>query len=132
MSQAVSDTSSPTIRLTPAQESTLAVLRKSGDPLVFDEAFIQELRDEATEAFAAFTDRLDGDTVFVNKHTLAAIFGCEAQFMAPDEFQWSPSRARGQVAHRAIQLLINWRGEPSPGELVDEAIARLINEEKGL
>ena len=27
---------------------------------------------------------------------------------------------------------MNWRGEPVPGELVDEAIARLINEERGL
>ncbi len=128
----MSDTSFPTARLTPAQESTLALLRKSGEPLVFDADFITELRTDAQEAIADFTDRLDGAEVFITKHTLAGIFGCEAQFLAPDEFEWTPARARGQVAHRAIQLLINWRGEPEPAELVDESIARLINEERGL
>jgi len=128
----VTDASSPISRLTPAQESTLDLLRRSGDALVFSEAFVKELREEALETFAHFADRLDGDTIFVTKHTLAGVFGCEAQFLAPDEFEWTPARARGQVSHRAIQLLINWRGEPEPGELVDEAIARLVNEEKGL
>ncbi len=128
----VSDASSPTPRLTPAQRSTLELLRRADDPLVFDEAFVQDLRDEANEAFAHFADRLNESQVFVTKHTLAGVFGCEAQFLAPDEFEWTPSRARGQVSHRAIQLLINWRGEPAPAELVDEAIARLMNEEKGL
>ena len=128
----MTDASSPISRLTPAQESTLDLLRRSGDALVFSEAFVKELREEALETFAHFADRLDGDTIFVTKHTLAGVFGCEAQFLAPDEFEWTPARARGQVSHRAIQLLINWRGEPEPGELVDEAIARLVNEEKGL
>lgn len=128
----MTDASSPISRLTPAQESTLDLLRRSGEALVFSEAFVKELREEALETFAHFADRLDGDTIFVTKHTLAGVFGCEAQFLAPDEFEWTPARARGQVSHRAIQLLINWRGEPEPGELVDEAIARLVNEEKGL
>ncbi len=128
----MSDLSSPTSRLTPSQESTLGILRRSGPPVVFTEQFVKDLRDEATEALAHFTDRLNGNTIFVTKHTLAGVFGCEAQFLAPDEFSWTPARARGQVAHRAIQLLINWRGEPEPAELVDEAIGRLINEERGL
>ncbi len=128
----MTDASSPISRLTPAQESTLDLLRRSGEALVFSEAFVKDLREEALETFAHFADRLDGDTIFVTKHTLAGVFGCEAQFLAPDEFEWTPARARGQVSHRAIQLLINWRGEPEPGELVDEAIARLVNEERGL
>ncbi|MCU1394914.1 MAG: hypothetical protein JWM34_3342 [Ilumatobacteraceae bacterium] len=128
----MSDSSAPTSRLTPAQESTLELIRRSGEPLIFSAEFVADLRDEANEAFAHFGDRLEGNTVFVTKHTLAGVFGCEAQFLAPDDFEWTPSRARGQVSHRAIQLLINWRGEPAPAELVDEAIARLLNEEKGL
>jgi len=128
----VSDTSAPTTRLSPIQESTLAVLRRSGDPVVFDAAFVDDLREEADEALAHFADRLDDNTIFVTKHTLASVFSCETQFMTPDTFEWTPGRARGQVSHRAIQLLLNWRGEPAPSELVDEAIARLINEERGL
>ncbi len=108
------------------------VLRRKSPPVVFSQRFVDELGEEAREALDHFSDRLDGNTVFVTKHTLARLFGCEAQFMAPDEFSWTPPRARGQVAHRAIQLLLNWRGEPEPAELVDEAIARLIDEERGL
>ena len=128
----MSDQSSALPRLTPAQESTLAVLRRSGEPLVFSEAFINDLRDEANEAFAHFTDRLNGNTMFITKHTLASVFDCEAHYLAPDDFSWTPARARGQVAHRAIQLLINWRGDAVPTELVDDAVKRLVNEESGL
>ena len=117
--------------MSPAQESTLALLRR-GEPLIFDADFITELREIAEEAFAHFIDRLGGRTVFVTKHTLAALFSCEAQFLAPDDFEWTPSRARGQVSHRAIQLLVNWRGEPTPSGLVDDSIARLVDEERGM
>ncbi len=128
----MTDTSAPTQRLTPAQMATLHVLKRHGEPVVFEAEFVAELREQAQEAFVEFTDRLEGNTLFVTKHTLAAIFGCEAQFLAPDDFEWTVGRARGQVSHRAIQLLINWRGEPAPAELVEEAIGRLINEERGL
>ena len=118
--------------LTPAQLSTLALIRRGDEPLLFDEAFVDDLRDEANEAMAHFADRLAGNTMFVTKHVLAGVFDCEAHFLAPDDFEWTPARAKGQVAHRAIQLLINWRGEPVPHDLVDEAVARLINEERGI
>lgn len=52
--------------------------------------------------------------------------------MLPDDFAWSPAVAGGQVAHRAIQLGINWRGDPVPDELVDEAIARLSDDDSSL
>ena len=128
----VSDSAPVHPHLTPSQESTLALLRRGGEPLVFSEAFVAGLRDEANEAFAHFADRLNGKTMFITKHTLGSVFDCEAHFLAPDEFEWTPARAKGQVSHRAIQLLINWRGEAVPVDLVDDAIARLINEERGL
>jgi CRISPR/Cas system-associated exonuclease Cas4 (RecB family) len=36
------------------------------------------------------------------------------------------------LAHRAIQLILSWRGEPNPTDLVDEAMARLADEERGI
>ena len=36
------------------------------------------------------------------------------------------------MAHKAIQLTLAWRGEANPTDLVDEALARLIDEERGL
>lgn len=100
--------------------------------MIFSEVFVRDLLDQAGEALGEFAKRVGGNTLFVTKHTLAGVFGCETQFLVPDNFNWTPARARGQVAHRAIQLLVNWRGEPTPGDLVDEAISRLIEEERGL
>jgi hypothetical protein len=116
--------------LNPAQLRTLTLLRRAGEPTIFPADFVDDLRDQANEAFAHFADRLDGNTLFVTKHTLASVHDCEEHFLAPDDFEWTPARARGQVAHKAIQLMLNWRGEPSPRELVDEALARLGDEER--
>jgi CRISPR/Cas system-associated exonuclease Cas4 (RecB family) len=117
-------------QLNPAQQRTLAALRRAEEPTVFDAAIVHDLREQANEALAHFTDRLDGKTLFVTKHTLASVHECEVHYLAPDDFEWTPARARGQVAHRAIQLMLNWRGEPTPRELVDEALARLGDEER--
>lgn len=118
------------LQLNPAQQRTLALLRRSAEATVFDAAFVDDVRDEATEAFAQFSARLDGQTVFVTKHTLNSVHDCEVHFLAPDDFEWTPARAHGQVAHKAIQLMLNWRGEPTSRELVDEALARLGDEER--
>lgn len=119
--------SSPT--LTPAQERTLALLKRTPEEsLVFDEGFVAELQHEYAEALAQFETRLDGKaTLFINKGKLAKVHGCEGMFTAPDDFQWTPAKAKGQVAHKAIQQMVTWKGEPTPRELVDDAIARLAD-----
>jgi hypothetical protein len=67
------------------------------------------------------------DDVWVNKHTLAAVHGCEARWLAEEAepFEWTVPAARGSVAHKAIELSIHLRTELTPVELVDEALARL-------
>ncbi len=116
--------------LTPAQERTLALLRRGDEEVEFSEAFVAELRDEADNAMAHFFERLGDNTLFITKHTLSSVHGCEAHHLAPDDFEWTPARAKGQVAHKAIQQLLNWRGEPTPRDLVDDALARLADEER--
>ena len=119
--------------LTPVQERTLTALRRSGEPLVFDPDLVADIRTEMRVALDHFAERLDdGQELFVTKHGIASVLDCEAHFLEPDEFEWTPATAKGQVAHRAIQLLLGWRGEPSPGELVDEAMARLADEDRGI
>jgi CRISPR/Cas system-associated exonuclease Cas4 (RecB family) len=118
-----------TTGLTPVQQRTLDALRRSGDPLVFDGGFIDDLHDEMTTALGHFAERLGTAELFVSKHKLASVLDCEAHYLAPDDFSWSPATARGQVSHRAIQLLLTWRGEPAPIELVDEAMARLADDD---
>jgi hypothetical protein len=111
--------------LTTLQQRTLAVLRRSGEPVVFDPEQIAALERDLLDAFHAFAGRLGDRTLYVNKFTVAGVLGCERRHLAPDEFAWSPPVAGGQVAHKAIQLLVNWRGDPSPRDLVDEAIGVL-------
>lgn len=122
--------------LTPVQLRTLAALRRSEQPVVFDADFVAELRHDAESGLADLTTRLAADPeagdLWVNKHGVAGVLGCEAQHLAPDPFTWTAARARGQVAHRAIQLLVHWRGEPTPMDVVDDAMARLADAETGL
>ncbi|MDX2380450.1 MAG: PD-(D/E)XK nuclease family protein [Acidimicrobiia bacterium] len=115
--------------LTPVQLRTLAALRRSADPVVFDAEFVDDLHEEMRTAVAHFTERLGSADLFITKHKLASVLDCEVHHLAPDDFSWRPATARGQVSHRAIQLLLTWRGEPTPTELVDEAMARLAGDD---
>ncbi len=119
--------------LNPVQTRTLDALRRNNEPLVFDADLIDDIRDEMRAALDHFAGQLDdGQDLFVTKHRIASVLDCEAQFLAPDEFEWTPATAKGQIAHRAIQLMLGWRGEPSPADLVDEAMDRLANEDRGI
>jgi len=114
--------------LTPTQQKVLALLRRTDEPLVFDREFVARLLEEATEAVAAFSARLGGAKLFVSKNMLSNVHGCEVRHLAPDDFEWNTSTASGFVAHKAIELMLNWRGTPTPSELVDDAIARLADQ----
>jgi PD-(D/E)XK nuclease superfamily len=118
--------------LSPMQQRTLGLLRRTAEPVVFDAAFVASLRAEVEDAFAGFAERLGEETVFMSKHRLTSVLGCEVQHLLDDSFAWSPAVAGGQVAHRAIQLLLNWRGDPVPADVVEEAIARLANDDTSL
>lgn len=118
--------------LSPLQQRTLGLLRRTAEPVVFDTAFVASLRAEVEDAFAGFAERLGDQTVFMSKHRLTSVLGCEVQHLLEDSFAWSPAVAGGQVAHRSIQLLINWRGDPVPADVVEEAIARLAHDDTSL
>jgi hypothetical protein len=119
--------------LTPAQQRTLNLLRRD-QPVVFPEDFVDELCADVATAMTGFGERLaeSGETIWVSKHLVSSVLGCEVQHRLDDPFTWTPAIAGGQVAHRAIELLVNWRGEPVPADLVDEAIERLTESEQGL
>ncbi len=120
-------------QLTPVQQRTLDALRRSPLPLVFDPDLIADIRTEMLSALDGFGQRLgDRSELFITKHRIASALDCEEHHLAPDDFEWTPPTAKGQVAHRAIQLLLSWRGEPTPTDLVDEAMARLIDEDRGI
>ena len=103
--------------LTPAQGRTLALLRRADEPVVFAPEFVAQLLSEATQAVAELSTRLGGETLWVSKSFLAKVHGCEVLHLAPDDFEWRPATAAGFVAHKAIELAINWRGEPAPAQV---------------
>ena len=118
--------------LSPLQHKTLSLLRRGGDPVVFAPEFVDAVRADMEQAIAGFAERLGDETVFMSKHRLTTVLGCEAQYLAEDGFAWSIQAAVGQIAHRAIQLMVNWRGDPLPGDLVDEATARVVDDDTSL
>ncbi len=118
--------------LTPVQQRTLEALRRTESPVVFEPAFIAELRSDAVDGLTQLAERLDGDELNVNKRTLSEVLACETHFLDTEPFAWTAAMACGKVAHRAIELQLNWRGEPTPAELVDDALARLADDDSSI
>lgn len=114
----------------PAQQEVLDALgARPHERPEFDPRLRAELRAALDIRLRPVAERLPaGAVLWISKHLLSSVHGCEALFLARDDepFAWSPATARGVVAHKAIELSVNWRGDPAPGDLVDEAIARLI------
>ncbi|MBK5224203.1 MAG: PD-(D/E)XK nuclease family protein [Acidimicrobiia bacterium] len=122
--------------LNPAQQEILDLL---GAPIearpTFDAGLRDELRAELESGVAHLAPDLDPDEAFfVSKHKLSSVHGCEVRMLADEAagFEWSIPTARGTVAHKAVELSVHWKGEPTPSELVDESLGRLTNGGDGL
>ena len=124
----------------PAQQAVVSLLgAPKGDRPTFDAGLRGELRSLLEERLEPLvdtikSDRFDDDILYLSKYMLTQALGCERKFMAElaEPFQWSIPTARGTVTHKAIELSVHWRGEASPLELVDEAMARLQNADKSI
>ncbi|MGA1106195.1 MAG: hypothetical protein ACO3V0_05545, partial [Ilumatobacteraceae bacterium] len=75
--------------LTPAQESTLALLRRDGDPVVFDRHLIDSLTADFAEAFEHLSSRVEatGGDLFINKTRLTSVLGCEEHHLNGAPFE---------------------------------------------
>lgn len=120
--------------MTPAQATTLRVLRGEGARRSFDPELGVELRRELEARLAPSTDLLPDPRVavgakpiFAGKTQLGQVLACEAHHQAESShpFEWNLASVRGTVAHRAIELLVHRSDRPSPLELVDAAFERL-------
>jgi CRISPR/Cas system-associated exonuclease Cas4 (RecB family) len=125
--------------LNPAQQELLNALRAAPDerPL-FDPGLRAALVTDLEEQLAALVPMLDTLGIvqlWVTKHRLSSVSGCEVRFLAEEDAGfdgWTVPKARGSVAHRAIELSMHVRGEPVPEELVDEAISRMTEADTSL
>jgi PD-(D/E)XK nuclease superfamily len=114
--------------LNPAQRLVLDLLGATdAERPTFDPGLGAELRLELERALAPVAAGLaDGEQLFVNKHQLSQVHGCEARHLAEldEPFTWTVPKARGTVAHKAIELAVWWKGEPVPADLVAETLAK--------
>lgn len=113
--------------LNPAQQDVVALLGASpSDRPAFDPDLRHHLRRELEDGLADAVAAVDpDDPIWVSKHRLREVHGCEAKYRADEVFVVSAANARGIVAHKAIELSINLAGAHDPLELIDEAVGRL-------
>jgi hypothetical protein len=111
--------------LNPAQQDVLDRIGSTDRP-TFRDDLRDHLRSELEAALEPLADRID-EPVYLSKHKLSMLHGCEARFVASEneDFEWTVASARGTVAHKAIELWVARRGDPPPLDLVEDAMARL-------
>src|SRR3954454_18683995 len=122
--------------LNPAQQAIFDALKAApGDRPVFGAELGPSLRaqiEDGLEPLVVMLDTIGVERLGVSKHKVRSIHGCEVRFLAEDELGfdgWTVPRARGTVAHRAIEVSMHMRGEPVPAALVDHALASLTDVE---
>ncbi len=122
--------------LNPAQKEVLERLGASvADRPVFAEDLGRHLRSALETAAGPHLDALPpGEDLFIHKHRLAQVHGCEAKLLAEEAegFTWKVPTARGTIVHKAVELAVNWRSEPEPTVIVDEVLAQFEQDSGGL
>jgi hypothetical protein len=126
------DTRPGRAELNPAQQQVLDELGSTDRP-VFREELRDDLRAYLEEELGDVVARAD-ESLFLSKHQLGLLHGCEARYVAErsEPFSWSIPSARGSVAHKAIELLVTHRTPPTPLDLVERAMERIEQDEQSL
>lgn len=119
--------------LNPIQQSVLSALAKKSDYVPTPPELADDVEHHLREALEPVVERYSPDSpLWITKHALNTVHGCEAHHVASrDSFSWSLASIRGTVAHKAIELLLNMRIARTPGELVDDALDRIVESERG-
>jgi len=115
--------------LTPAQLHVLELIgSRPDDHPDFDPQLRLLLRSRLEAGVRASLPQLAEDQViFVNKHALNMVHGCEARYVAEQKQKFEPTLPMviGTVVHKAIELSAHWQGEVVPAAIVNDAIANL-------
>ena len=85
------------------------------------------------DGIAELTERLDEHrSLAVNKFNVAQVLSCETHFLGTGAVRLVSGPGVRQGLAPRDQLLLNWRGEPTPPDLVDDALRRLTGEDSSL
>jgi hypothetical protein len=116
--------------LNPAQQDLLDRLGAARDERPrFDPELATRLQHTLSNRLAAVAARVDDPPLFLSKHKVEAIGGCEVRFLHEEHspFEWSAAKARGAVAHKAIEIMSMRPDRLLPLDGVEEALASLTN-----
>lgn len=121
------------VPLNPAQQQVLDELGSTDRP-TFRDDLRDHLRHELVESLTPIAEAIEDPPLFISKRKLSMIHGCEARYLADQttDFEWSVPIARGTVAHKAIEILVARRGNPTALDLANDAMARLELDEREL
>lgn len=118
-------------QLNPAQQAVIALLGKAPGGVAWDAGVADDLRSELYEATDALAEQLGDEMIWISKHGLSGLHGCETHHLATEgKFSWTVQNVRGTIAHKAIELSIHWDGAAPPVTLVREAVARVGNSDQ--
>ena len=122
--------------LNPAQQEVIEHLGASPkDRPSFGADLKQHLRKALETSVAHCMEELPNDeSIFLSKHRLAQVHGCEEKFLAEEneDFEWQVATARGTIVHKAIESSVNWRKAIEPAVIVDEAVSRFEEDSNSL
>ncbi|MEM9713190.1 MAG: PD-(D/E)XK nuclease family protein [Actinomycetota bacterium] len=119
-----------TAALTSAQTEVLDRIRPPRDERrTWPRHLRAELRAQIEDELGPVVDGLDAP-LWVGKFGLMSVSGCERSFVESPPFEWSVPTARGTVVHKSIELSVHRRGEPTPLDLVEDAVALLEGDDR--
>ena len=117
--------------LNPAQQLVAAGLLdlRSFTPKV-GAAEVEDLtrRFNAQQQWAVDALHQAGQTLWVNKNTIATVLGCETRWRDGDNFAWTVANSIGTITHRAAESMLVGRHAGPPANAVDGAIRSLVDE----
>jgi CRISPR/Cas system-associated exonuclease Cas4 (RecB family) len=128
----VSDLASTELNL--AQREVLEQLGATREQRpVFSESLAHDLRSDLEAGLEPFLASLGpNEELRLAKRELSTVLGCQRRYLAERDapFVVNVAIARGTVSHKAIEIGINRQGDKTPSLLVDDALARLENDDQ--
>lgn len=121
----------PASAYSPAQQRVIDLLgRQAEEGAVIDAGEVTAIAEGMEARLAQAAEQIPGRTsLWVGKSALNTFARCPGGWIADlnSPFRWSVPSVRGTVAHKAIELALNWRGEAEPARMVDAAIEHLVD-----